>query len=214
MDDSSGSDHEITSDENSSPTRRSHEKHSDGGESIDLNEDTDLNGQDSRGLRKILKSEVCLEFQLAQPLKLAFSLQHAAWSSPKGPGPMSDDDDNISTGPRKSQPGGKNRQPTSALLAESDSDDSGKVSTGSGPNQMPESPTQGLRRMASVPPKARRQSLTQGQHRMESVPPKSHPQSPTEGQHRMTSVPPKSHRQKAYDSEVCECIFDTSLRKF
>jgi hypothetical protein len=50
-------------------------------------------------------------------LKLAFSVQHPTWSSPKGPGSLFDDDDNVSIRPRKSQSG------TPALLAESDATD-------------------------------------------------------------------------------------------
>jgi hypothetical protein len=58
-------------------------------------------------------------------------------------------DDNVSIEPRKNQPGRKNRQST--LFAESDSDDSGKISAGSEPNRMPESPTQNQRKMTSEP---------------------------------------------------------------
>jgi hypothetical protein len=94
----------------------------------------------------------------AQPLKLAFSLQRPTWSSPKGPGSLFDDDDNISMRPHTNQSGGKHHQSTSqALLAESDSDDGGQISAGSGPNLMPESPTRGRRKMASEPPKSHRQ---------------------------------------------------------
>ena len=76
MDDgsSSASDYESLSDENSSPTCKLHEEHSDSGEFIDLNEDTDLNSQDLCCLLNIFESKVCLKFQLAQPLKLMFSL--------------------------------------------------------------------------------------------------------------------------------------------
>jgi len=102
-----------------------------------------------------------LQFQLVQPLKLVFPLQRPTWSSPKGPGSLSDDDDNVSIAPRKSQSGGKHHRPTSsALLAESesDSDNTGQISARSGPHQMmPESPSQGKRRIRSEPLKSHRQ---------------------------------------------------------
>jgi hypothetical protein len=60
VDDSSNSDHEAHSDENNSPTL--HAKDLDGGETMDLDEDTDLNGQDSRHLHVIFEAEVCLDF--------------------------------------------------------------------------------------------------------------------------------------------------------
>src|SRR6267154_668876 len=102
-----------------------------------------------------------LKFQSAQPLKMAFSLQRLTWASPKGPGSLFDDDDNVSIAPRKSQSGGKHHRPTSsALLAESESDSNNtkQISAISGPHQtMPESPSQGKRRIRSEPPKSRRQ---------------------------------------------------------
>jgi hypothetical protein len=91
-------------------------------------------------------------------LILAFSVQRPTWSSPKGPGSLFDDNDNVSIKPRKSQSG------NSALLAESDmmdDDDGGQVSARSRPNQTviqtPESPPKGQRKMTSEPPKSRRQ---------------------------------------------------------
>ena len=84
-----------------------------------------------------------------QPLKLAFSLQRPIWSSLKGPGSLSDDDDSIFIGPSKNQSGKK-----PVLLAESDSDDSGQiVSAESGPNQKPELPPKAQCKMTSEPPK-------------------------------------------------------------
>ena len=50
-----------------------------------------------------------------QPLKLAFSLQRLTWSSPKGPGSLFDDDDNISMRPHTNQSGGKHHQSTSQV---------------------------------------------------------------------------------------------------
>ena len=64
MDDSTeaGSDHEGHN-KNDSPTRSlPHAEDSDGGENIDLDEDTDLHGQDSRRLRDTFQAEVYLEF--------------------------------------------------------------------------------------------------------------------------------------------------------
>jgi hypothetical protein len=81
---------------------------------------------------------------------LTFSLQRPTWSSPKGPKSMFDDDDNITIRPCTTQSGGKQHQDVS-LSAESDSDDSGQLSAGSGPNRMPESPLQGQRKKTSKP---------------------------------------------------------------
>jgi hypothetical protein len=63
-DDSSqaSSDHEGHSDEINSLTHSLHGVDSDGGEVMDLDEDTDLNGQDSRHLVNVFQAEVCLEF--------------------------------------------------------------------------------------------------------------------------------------------------------
>jgi hypothetical protein len=63
-DDNSSSDDD--SDENSSSTHSKHTEVSDGGEVIDLDEDTDLNGHDSRHLLDVFQAEVCLGFQLVQ----------------------------------------------------------------------------------------------------------------------------------------------------
>jgi hypothetical protein len=93
-------------------------------------------------------------FRLVQPLKLAFFLQRPTWSSPKGPGSLFDDGDNVPIElPRKNQSGGKYR---SALFAESDSDDRQK-SAGSEPNQAPGSPSEGQHETTPKPPKSRRQ---------------------------------------------------------
>jgi hypothetical protein len=89
-------------------------------------------------------------------LKLAFFVQRPTWSSPKGPGLLFDDDDNISITPRKNKSG------TSALLAKSDTtddDEGGQISAGSEPNQMPEFPPQGQRKMTSEPPKSHLQKV-------------------------------------------------------
>jgi hypothetical protein len=61
-DDTSSSDHETHSDENKSPTHSSHAEDLDGGETMDLDEDTDLNGQDPHHLHDIFTAEVCLDF--------------------------------------------------------------------------------------------------------------------------------------------------------
>jgi hypothetical protein len=92
-------------------------------------------------------------FQSVQPLKLAFSLQRPTWSSPKGPGSLFNDDDNISIEPHKNQSGQKNY---SALFAESDSDNE-QIPTGSGPNQAHGSPPEGQHEITPKPAKSRRQ---------------------------------------------------------
>ena len=74
MDDSSSSDHRAHSDEKTSPTCSLHAEDLDGGETMDLNEDTDLNGQDSHHLRNTFETEVCFEFHMVRPLTLKFSL--------------------------------------------------------------------------------------------------------------------------------------------
>jgi hypothetical protein len=58
VDDISSSDHAEGSDENDSPTHSLRAENSDGGEVMDLNEDTDLNGQDSRHLVNVFQAEV------------------------------------------------------------------------------------------------------------------------------------------------------------
>ena len=159
----SSSDDEVDSDENNSPSHSSRAEGLDGGETMDLDEDTDLNGQDSRRLCKTFQAEVCfaflfLFFQLVQPLD---PLQRPSWSSPKGPEPLPDDkDDFISFRPsRENQSGGKHHRATSALftVSESDSDNGEQVSAGSRPNQVPGSPPQSRPITKSPPPKSRRQ---------------------------------------------------------
>ncbi|KAF8491797.1 hypothetical protein F5888DRAFT_1637348 [Russula emetica] len=134
-DDTSSSDHETHSDENKSPTHSSHAEDLDGGETMDLDEDTDLNGQDPHHLRDI------------------FTAERPTWSSPKGPGSLFDNDDNISIEPRKNQSG---RKDYSALFAESDSDNK-QTPTGSGPNQAHGSPPEGQHEITPKPAKSRRQ---------------------------------------------------------
>jgi hypothetical protein len=70
VDDSSNSDSdhdsEGDSDESKSSTCSLRAKDLDGGEVMDLDEDTDLNGQDSRQLRDVFQAEVRSECQSAQ----------------------------------------------------------------------------------------------------------------------------------------------------
>jgi hypothetical protein len=67
VDDGSSSDHDSEghSDRNNLPTHSS-QAESDNGEVMDLDEDNDLNGQDSRHLVNVFQAEVCLEFQLVR----------------------------------------------------------------------------------------------------------------------------------------------------
>jgi hypothetical protein len=64
LDDGSSSDHnsEGQSDGNNSPAHSSQ----DDGEVMDLDEDNDLHGQDSRHLVNVFQAKVCLEFQLVR----------------------------------------------------------------------------------------------------------------------------------------------------
>ncbi|KAF8490239.1 hypothetical protein F5888DRAFT_1638185 [Russula emetica] len=79
--------------------------------------------------------------------------ERPTWSSPKGPGSLFDNDDNISIEPRKNQSG---RKDYSALFAESDSDNK-QIPTGSGPNQAHGSPPEGQHEITPKPAKSRRQ---------------------------------------------------------
>ena len=62
VDDNSSSDYEFDSDEINLPCHSSRAEDLDGGETMDLDEDTDLNGQDSCRLCRTFEAEVCFEF--------------------------------------------------------------------------------------------------------------------------------------------------------
>src|SRR6267154_3156449 len=69
-DDSSSSNPESNGDESNLSTHSLHAGHSDGGEVIDLDEDTDLNGQDSHRLLNVFQAEVlCFKVSIGAATK-------------------------------------------------------------------------------------------------------------------------------------------------
>ena len=60
--DTSSSDNDGNGDKGRSPAHTLNKENSDGGEIMDRNEDTDLDGRDSRHLLDVFQAEVCLVF--------------------------------------------------------------------------------------------------------------------------------------------------------